>query len=143
MPRDDGARVIRLLRVPADGELLDDLAVLFAFSLQRAYEALERTGRPGLRRAITHGVIGPLQEGAGHVDAARRRRSPRAVALPAGTVRLAHRQLLALETARWRADFRHDVLPPPLRVPGQLVTTLRQALGEVAPPDATAAGPSP
>jgi len=131
MREGDAAPIVVILRAPADGELAEALEALFAYSLQRAFECLERTGTPAVRRAITHRVIGPLQEGFADLHDARRRRTR--LALPRTTVRLAERQLGALCAAAARRDFRADTVPRPLQEPAHVAEVLARALGRLQP----------
>lgn len=141
MDREQGsAEVTVLLRASPDGPLVVGLVVLFGYSLARAFQCLERTGQPALRRAITHRVIAPLQSGSESLQRACRRRAGPRLLLPAATVELARRQLAALETASRRVDFQAAGLPPELREPARLARSMAFALGE-APAHARAIEP--
>ncbi|PWG65537.1 hypothetical protein [Sediminicurvatus halobius] len=131
------APIVVLLRAPADGELAEVMEALFAYSLQRAFECLERTGQPAVRRAITHRVIGPLQEGFADLREARAR--PARLVLPQTTVHLAERQLAALCAAAERRDFRADTVPECLQQPAQAAAKLARALGRLEPAEVEAA----
>lgn len=132
---DGSAEVVVLLRIDRDEHLAPALLALFSFSILRAMEAIERAPAAGVRRAITHRIIEPLERGRTELmrGSVRGGCRPERLLLPAWVVTLAERQLRALAEAACRQGFPWDELPEPLREPHLLRDRLLRARGLQSP----------